>query len=389
MTTPLLRLGFRPFFLSAGVFAVFAMALWASLWRSGRIGDWAPTAVAPIAWHAHEMVFGYALAVVAGFLLTAVRNWTSRPTPTGAPLATLVGVWALARVLLLAGPAALPYAALADVMFNLGLLVAVARPIIAARQRRQAGILAKLLMLGIANAVFYLAAAGQIALDPLVIMTAAVFLLIALILTMAGRVLPGFIERGVRVPATIADPVWARRASLVLFFAFFVVELFFATPRLEALLAGGLAIVTACRLKAWHVRALWREPLLWGLYLALLAIEGGFVLYALADVLAIPRTLALHAFAAGGIGLATLAMMARVALGHTGRDIRRPPALVAVALTVLTAGVLVRVALPLAWPAGYVLTITIAQALWSLAFALFVAAYLPILSTPRIDGAPG
>lgn len=389
MTMPLLRLGFRPFFLSAGLFAVIAMTLWAFLWRDGRLGAWAPTAVDPVAWHAHEMVFGYTLAVVAGFLLTAVRNWTGRPTPTGGTLAALVLAWALARVLLLAGPAALPYAALADLAFNVGLLVGVARPIVAVSQKRQAGILAKIAMLGLANALFYLAAAGILTLPPLLVAQAAVFLLVALILTIAGRVLPGFIERGVRVPVKVQDPVWARRACLVLFFAFFVVELFFELPWLDALLAGALAVVTAWRLAAWHTPALWREPLLWGLFVALIAIWGGFVLYAFADWLALPRTLALHALAAGGIGLATLAMMARVSLGHTGRDIRRPPALVGVALGVLCLGVLARVVLPLAWPTGYASAVVASQTLWAVAFALFVVAYAPILTAPRVDGADG
>ncbi|HMM74369.1 MAG TPA: NnrS family protein [Gammaproteobacteria bacterium] len=389
MTTPVLRLGFRPFFLSAGVFAVVAMMLWVFLWRDGRLGAWSPTAVDPIAWHAHEMVFGYALAVVAGFLLTAVRNWTARPTPTGGALAALVACWALARVCLLAGPGALPIAAFFDLAFNLGLLVGVARPIVAVGQKRQAGIVSKIALLGIANALFYVGAAGWLAISPLMVAQAAVFLLVALVLTLAGRVLPGFIERGVRVPVRIHDPLWPARASLVLFFAFFVVEIFLDLPRIAAALAAALAVVTAWRLIAWHTRALWREPLLWGLYAALLAIWAGFVLYALADWLALPRTLALHAFAAGGIGLATLAMMARVSLGHTGRDIRRPPAVVGPALGVLAAGVIARVALPLVWPDGYAQAVLAAQTLWALAFALFVVAYAPILLAPRVDGADG
>ena len=389
MSTPVLRLGFRPFFLSAGVFAVVAMTLWVFLWRDGRLGPWSPTAIDPIAWHAHEMVFGYSLAVVAGFLLTAVRNWTGRPTPSGGALGALVGCWALARVSLLAGPGALPVAALADLAFNLGLLIGVARPIVAVRQKRQAGIVSKIALLGIANGLFYLGAAGWLAIPPLLVAQAAVFLLVALVLTLAGRVLPGFIERGVRVPVRIHDPVWPARASLVLFLAFFVVEVFFDLPRVSGVLAAVLAVITGWRIVAWHTRALWREPLLWGLYCAVLAIWAGFVLYALAGWMALPRTLALHAFAAGGIGLATLSMMARVSLGHTGRDIRRPPRLVGIALGVLTAGVLARVALPLAWPDGYAHAVLCSQALWAIAFALFVVAYAPILLAPRVAGAEG
>ncbi|MEQ8663958.1 MAG: NnrS family protein [Gammaproteobacteria bacterium] len=161
---------------------------------------------------------------------------------------------------------------------------------------------------------------------------------------------------------SIRDRPWAARASLAAFLVFFVAELAGDLPRVAAAGAAGVAIANGIRLAAWHTPALWRHPLLWGLYLALLAIEGGFVLYALAPWLPVPRTLALHALAMGGIGLATLAMMARVALGHTGRDIRHPPAVVGPALALLVAGVLARVVLPLVLPAHYALAIALAQA---------------------------
>lgn len=383
--TPVLRLGFRPFFLGAGVFAAFTMLVWSGIW----FGGWAPTAVPVIAWHAHEMIYGYALAVVAGFLLTAARNWTGRTTASGPALAALVAAWALARVLLLAGPHALVVAAAVDCSFNFALLVAVARPIVAVRQWRQSGVLAKLLLLGLGNAAFYLDALGFVHVDPRVPLHGGIFVLVALILTMAGRVLPGFIERGVRVSVKISDPAWARRATLGLFLLFFSAELFTGDATLVAWTAAALAGVTACRLVAWHTPALWREPLLWGLYVALLAIEAGFLLYAVAGLVPLPRSLALHAFAAGGIGLATLAMMARVALGHTGRDIRRPPAMVAIALALLSAAALARSGVPLISSAHYDLGIALAQILWSAAFACFVVAYAPMLLAPRPDGADG
>jgi uncharacterized protein involved in response to NO len=383
--TPLFRLGFRPFFLGAGVFAALTMLLWSGIW----FGGWTPTAVPVIAWHAHEMIYGYALAVVAGFLLTAARNWTGRTTATGPALAALVGAWALARLLLLAGPDALIAAAALDCTFNLALLVAVARPIVAVRQWRQVGVLAKLLLLGLGNAVFYLDALGIAHVDPRLPLHGGIFLLVALILTIAGRVLPGFIERGVRVSVQVRDPSWASRATLGLFLLFFIAELFVGNPQLVALCAAALALVTARRLVAWHTPALWREPLLWGLYVALLAIEAGFVLYAVAGVVPLPRSLPLHAFAAGGIGLATLAMMARVTLGHTGRNIRRPPPVVAIALALLGAAVVARIGVPLVAPAHYDLGIALAQGLWSAAFGCFVVVYAPMLLAPRPDGADG
>lgn len=386
MSFTVFALGFRCFFLVAAAFALVAMALWSGAW----FGGWTLGAVNPTMWHGHEMLFGFAIAVIAGFLLTAVRNWTGRATAHGGTLAALVACWFAARVLAAWPGAPLGLLAATDLAFDVALLAAVAAPIVRARQWRQAGIIAKLVLLTGANAAFYAGAVGL--LQPAAMITAlhaALLLVVALVLTIAGRVLPGFIERGVDVRVTITDRPWAARASLAAFLVFFVAELLGDLPRLAAAGAAGVAIANGIRLAAWHTRALWRRPLLWGLYLALLAIEGGFALYALAPWFAIPRTLALHALAMGGIGLATLAMMARVALGHTGRDIHAPPAVVGPALGLLATAVLARVALPLAAPAHYALAIGLAQAGWIAAFALFLAAYTPILLRPRIDGAAG
>jgi len=382
---PVWQLGFRPFFLVAGVFAAIAMVLWSGIW----FGGWRLGAVAPVYWHAHEMIYGYALAVVAGFLLTAVRNWTGLPTPSGGMLAALVACWLAARVALLLSPDMLMAAAAFDLLFDCALLVAVARPIVRVRQWRQGGILAKLALITTGNAVFYAGALDGSVTGVFYGLYGGVLLLVALILTMAGRVLPGFIERGVRRSVSIRDPRWASAATLVLFLGFFVAEVALRDTHLVAFFAGGLAGITARRLVAWHTLALWREPLLWGLYLAVVSIECGFLLYAAAPWWPVPRTLALHAFAAGGIGLATLAMMARVALGHTGRDIRKPPLAVGVALGLLATAVLTRVGLPLALPPYYSVALACSQALWIAAFVVFVAAYAPILMRERVEDVPG
>jgi len=386
MSTIVFALGFRAFFLVAATFAMVAMALWSGAW----FGGWPVGTLSPMLWHGHEMLFGFAIAVIAGFLLTAVRNWTGRATAHGGALAALVACWFAARVLAAWPGAPLGLLAVTDLAFDLALLVAVALPIVRVRQWRQGGIIAKLVLLTGANAVFYAGAAGF--LQPSAMTTAlhaALLLVVALVLTVAGRVLPGFIERGVDVRVTISDRPWAARASLAAFLVFFVAELVVELPLLAAAGAAGVAIANGIRLAAWHTPALWRRPLLWGLYLALLSIEAGFVLYALAPWFAIPRTLPLHALGMGGIGLATLAMMARVALGHTGRDIHAPPAAVRPALGLLAAAVLARVALPLAAPAHYALAIGLAQAGWIAAFALYLVAYAPILVRPRVDGAAG
>ncbi|MEQ8662778.1 MAG: NnrS family protein, partial [Gammaproteobacteria bacterium] len=156
MSAVVFALGFRAFFLVAAAFAVIAMILWSGAW----FGGWPVGAVNPLLWHGHEMLFGFAIAVIAGFLLTAVRNWTGRATAHGSALAALVALWLAARVLA-AWPGA-PFALVAtvDLAFDLALLGAVAAPIVRVRQWRQAGIIAKLVFLTTANAVFYAGAAG-------------------------------------------------------------------------------------------------------------------------------------------------------------------------------------------------------------------------------------
>ena len=183
MTTlpPILRLGFRPFFLAAAVYAALGMAAWGLAWFTA----WPPTAIPAPLWHAHEMLYGYALAVVAGFLLTAVRNWTGLPTARGGALAALLALWCAARLGYFLGPAALPYVAALDLGFDLLLLAAVATPIVRVRQWRQAGILAKLVLLITGNALFYLGVMGQVVDGTFYALHGGVFVLVALILTIA------------------------------------------------------------------------------------------------------------------------------------------------------------------------------------------------------------
>lgn len=383
----LFNLGFRPFFLGAGLFAALTMLLWVAVLH-GLLP--APLAGIPAAyWHAHEMIYGYALAVVAGFLLTAVRNWTGIMTVHGRPLAALVLCWLLARIAVAAGAPALPFAALFDGLFWAALLVAVAVPVLRARQWRQAGILAKLALFGAGQALFYASAFGLLADGARWSVHGGLYLLVALIMTIGARVLPGFIERGVQVPVRLRNPSWLGALGLGLFLPFFVLELVTPASRFAGLLAAGLFLVNAWRAWLWHTPALWRKPLLWGLYLAVVAIALGFLARAASGLIALPSTLGLHLFAVGGVGLATLAMMSRVALGHTGRDIHQPPRTVAHALGLMVAATVARVALPLALPQAQAFALGLSQVLWIAAFALLVYTYAPILSRPRGDGLPG
>ncbi len=382
----LFNLGFRAFFLSATLFTVLAVLVWSGVYVLDW--PWRQQLSAP-AWHAHEMVFGYAMAVIAGFLLTAVKNWTGVQTLHGPPLLLLVLAWLAARVLLLAGgQVPLYWAALADCTFNAALTVAVACPIFRVRQWQQVGILSKLVLLMCSNLLFYAGAMGLYPGAQRAGLYSGVYLVMALIFVMARRVLPFFIERGMQRPVTLMQRKWLDIASLALFLVFWFADVLYPDSLAVALLAGVLFVLHALRLSGWYTSGILRVPLLAVLYLGYGWLVAGFALKCLVYAAGISPSLALHAFSYGGIGLFTLGMMARVTLGHTGRSLDAPPA-VGQALVILLAGTLVRVVLPLFDASHYSLWVGLSQLLWMLAFTLLLLAYLPMWLRPRIDGQPG
>lgn len=384
----LFNLGFRPFFLLATLYAVMAILVWAAVYSLGW--SWPLPGVAALYWHAHEMIFGYAMAVIAGFLLTAVRNWTGVQTLHGVPLLLLCLVWLAARGALFAA-AALPlhWAALADMLFDLALLAAVAWPVLRVRQWQQLGILSKLLLLACANLLFYAGVLGWYPEGIRAGVYSGVYLVMALIFVMARRVLPFFIERGLDRPVRVTNRAWLDRASLVLFLVFWLADILQPEAPLVAWLAAVLFLLHATRLADWYAGGMLRRPLLAVLWLGYGWLVIGFMLRAITPVTGISSTLALHAFTYGGIGLFTLGMMARVTLGHTGRSVQQPPVLFAWALYALLAGGVARVLLPLADASRYPQYVAVAQSLWLAAFALLLLGYLPMWLRPRIDGQPG
>lgn len=383
----LFQIGFRTFFLLASVFATLSIALWLGIF-SGHLAPLSFKLPATYI-HAHEMVFGYTFAVIAGFLLTAVRNWTGLPTPQGPALIVLAGFWLVARLAWLMPDSALVIALCADMSFSLALMIGIATPIVKTKQWRQMAILSKVALLSLANLWFYLGAFGVVAEAWLLTLYGGVFLVIGLILTIGRRVFPMFIQNGVDYPVTLFNARWIDLGSLFGFLAFFIVELFFDLPLVSQTLAAFLFVITTIRIIGWYTPGVWRSPLLWSLLGGLVTIDLGFLLYALQAVSPIPDSLALHAFAYGGIGVITLSMMARVSLGHTGRNLKAPPATVFWALVLLCAGTLLRCVTPLFAPELYTLWIGLAGACWVLSFLSFAVCYAPIWMQPRVDGKPG
>ena len=383
---PVLALGFRPFYLLAAAFATAALPLWLAMYTGG-LG--LTGYLSGVAWHNHEMLFGFAPAVVAGFLLTAVRNWTGLPTLNGAALGALATTWILARLLIVTGPA--PAAAVVDVLFLPLLGIAIAVPIWRSRNARNVKILAVVAVLAALNAVLHLAYLGYLSGSwAATAMRLGLDLLTLLMAIVGGRVIPVFTANAIAG----ARP---RRVTVVEFAAFGTLLLILAGEAAGAsrwLPAGVWIAVLALSALAHALRlALW-EPVATrsNALLAMLPVAYGWIPVSLAlralgaaDIVA--ATAATHALTIGAMGSLMLAMMMRSALGHTGRALAAGRSELA-AFVLLQLAVLARV-LGVVMPAPYLESVILSGLLWSLAFAVFLLRYAPILTRPRVDGKPG
>lgn len=389
---PVLRLGFRPFFLGAGVFAIIAMAVWMAAYVFAVQLEF--SAMPANLWHAHEMLFGYTMAVVAGFLLTAIKNWTGVEVLRGWALAMLFAVWLLARVLPLSG-LMLPVGiiAIADCAFLLLLVAVCLRPVLMVKQYKQLGIISKLFLLFLCNVVFYLGVTGYILHGVQWGLYSALYMVIALILVMLRRVMPMFIKNGIEITAdekfALKNRLWLDNASLVLLLCLWISDVFTGLDQFTAIIAVVLAVLHAMRLTGWYDRRVWKKPLVWVLVVAYAFIILGFALKALAIYADISPFISVHAFTVGGIGLLTLGMMSRVSLGHTGRNVFDPPPIVFWIFLSLLLGAIVRVIFPLLSMELYVYWMAISQLLWMIAFLIFIIVYAPMFLSARVDGRDG
>jgi len=222
-----------------------------------------------------------------------------------------------------------------DLLFGLLLMAAVAHPIIKVRQWQQLAVLSKLVIIVAGNGLFYLGALGYLENVVHLALYGALYLIISLIMLIGRRVIPFFIERGVEEKVKLRQHRWLDISILLFFVLFFINELFIGRAEFTLFSAGLLFLLNSLRLFNWHTPGIWQAPLLWGLYVSSWLINAGFLLMALQYWLPISGILTVHLFTIGGIGLMTLSMMSRVALGHSGRNIRQPPALVGYALGLL------------------------------------------------------
>jgi uncharacterized protein involved in response to NO len=360
-----LSVGFRPFFWLAALYAALSLPLW----LAALVGHFSlePRFPAPY-WHAHEMVFGFTLAVVAGFLLTAVSKWTGRETARGGHLAALALLWIAGRLVVLGGNALPPVLVWAvDLAFLPALALTVARPIVATRNHRNYVFLVLLGLMFVGNALMH---AGQLQRGARL----GVGIVVVMIVAITGRVVPMFTRNATRVESIRSLP-WLDRIALGTTLAVALGDLF----GLDLRVVNGIALVAGASviLRTWHWGTLHtlRQPLLWVLHAAVWFVGVGLALRFFAD--AYP-SMSVHALTVGGIGLSTIGMMARVALGHTGRMLVAPRS-VTVGFVLCVVAAAVRTVVPLLGPSAYLPGMLLAGTAFALAFALYLVAYTKIL----------
>jgi uncharacterized protein involved in response to NO len=381
-----LSAGFRPFFLGAAFWSAFAIPLWLLVYSGHQP---LPSGLDPLIWHAHEMVFGFAAATVAGFMLTAIPNWTGRLPLQGGPLLLLVALWSLGRLGVLfsqrIGPGA---AAILDLSFPLLFLLTVAREIVAGRNWRNLPMVGALSLLFAANLLVHLGALGIAATGQLGnrIGIATLLLLISLV---GGRIIPSFTRNWLaRQRADTAMPaVFGNFDRAALAATALALALWAALPESMATAAAALVagVLQAARLLRWQGVRTWHDPLVLILHLGYGWLALGLLLLGVDFFLPVlPPTAALHALTAGAIGTMTLAVMSRASLGHTGRPLAAGPGTCAVYILV-TLAALLRVPAPLGG-GDYLVLLSLSGGAWSAAFGLFFLLYLGPLTAPRTQG---
>jgi uncharacterized protein involved in response to NO len=378
----LFALGFRPFYLLAALFSALAVIGWVAA-LEGHIA--LSGALPGVLWHQHEMVFGFTLAVIAGFLLTAGRVWTGLATPTGIPLALLAAHWLAARVLLAAAPA--PLAAIVDAAFPFVLAAVMAVVIFRSRNVRNYFVVLLLAVLGAANVAFHLAAAGLLDIAPQAAVKFALYLALTLVIVMAGRVVPPFTANALPQAKVLRRPRLDAASVAASIFAF-AFDLLGAGAWLVAPAALAAAIMHGVRQAGWAPLATLRKPIVWSLHAGHAWLPIGFVLLALASLGLVPTAVALHAFGLGAIGGMIIAMITRTALGHTARPLAAGRA-ETVAYALVHVAALARVVAGFVAGSAYLALVGVSGLAWSAAFLLYFAVYLPRLIRPRLDGKPG
>jgi uncharacterized protein involved in response to NO len=359
--------GHRPFFLAAGVWAAAGLALWVA----------ALAGLVPLAatWHGHEMLFGFAVAAIAGFLMAAVPKWTNGDVILGTRLTVLLALWLIGRVAMIADTASW-----LDLLFLPVFATFILADIVRARNTRNYQVPAMLFGLAGLNMAYHFY--GDV-----LALHAATYLIAALIALIGGRIVPAFTQNALRMAGrrevTCATPVWLEAIAVPSVILVVLTELFAQHTMFSAGAALIAGIVLLVRMAGWHSLKTRGMPIVWILHVGYLWVPVGFLLKAGSELAhLVPHSAALHALTAGAIGTMILAVASRAALGHAGLPLKVSPWTV-LAYALVIAGAALRVAVP--HPHATML----AGALWSAGYAIFSVVYWPILTRPRADGLPG
>jgi len=379
---PFLSYGFRPFFLGAGAWACFAMVLWIGLLD----GHWSvASSYGAITWHAHEFLFGYVSAVLSGFLLTAIPNWTGRLPLQGGSLLALFFLWVAGRAAMLGVDiVGVPVTAAADSLFLFVLVAVILREIVTGRNWRNLKVTMLVAVLAVANLVFHLEVLLSGTADAAI--RAAIAAIVGLIMLLGGRIVPSFTrnwlarQRDGRLPAPLDRfdiiAIGVSAAALI-------VWIIAPQWRPAGILLIAAALAQAVRLARWAGERTWREPLVLILHVGYAFVPLGDFILGLSVLWprSVPPSGALQAWTIGAVGVMTLAVMTRATLGHTGRDLATAPAALVIYAAILIAAV-TRIAAPFA-PAIYPQLLIVAGLGWIVSFGTFVLVYGPMLVSAR------
>jgi len=384
MRTSLWQLGFRPFFFLGSLHAVGVIAIWL-LFLTGRVSRLAFSN--PILWHSHEMVYGFTASIIAGFVLTAAQNWTGKPGIKGRPLQLIVGIWLLARILLLIPSVPSLICASVDLLF-FPVLAVLMMPYLRDPDLKMERIFYVFFaFFFIGNLLVHLENLNLLSGFGRMGIRLGLNTVLLVIIFIGGRVIPFFTESSIakRQPKTYSWVEWLAPASAALFL---IIDFFSIDSRARAGVAFFAAAIHGIRLQGWYVKRIQRIPLLWILHLGYLWLVLGFTLSGLASLGHFPISAAAHAFTVGAVGLIIYGMISRVSLGHTGRRLH-PSAWIVAGYFALNMAAGARVLGPFLFPTSPNLTFLVSGGFWCLGFLLYLALYARMLFSPRVDGRPG
>lgn len=381
-------LAFRPLFLAGSLFSVIAITWWTYFWSAPF--EWTPYGGATW-WHAHEMLFGFGIAIITGFLLTAVRAWTGVPGLTGWKLISLFVLWLIGRIVISIEIGFNGWLiASIDISYLIAAAIAMAYPIVKVKQWRNIMFVPILLILATLNGVSHWAVFSNRYDITIQSFHATIILFSLIIIIIGGRVIPMFTANGAGCMKALPIKLVEALSILPMLILVGIALYGFKNANLS-LLISILVVATlfnTIRFARWGIQATWQYPLLWSLHLSYLFIPIGLIALLLFATGIIDNLSAgLHCLTIGAIGGMILSMISRVSLGHTGRPLK-PHAAMSIAYAAILFSASARFIFPIWLPDAYIAGIGISGFFWILGFTLFLIIYSPILISARADNKP-